>query len=148
MKVFFDTNIWLSAALHAGVCAQLLIDCADAHDILTSALVGEEAHAVLARKFPAQADAAAMFDVAWHEATPVPDVAEPADDNDARLVTAAAQAGAQLFVTGDRRVLGWAAHGEMLIVPPREAWIRLFKPDLLEREQLRQAPRPQTGEST
>jgi len=31
-----------------------------------------------------------------------------------------------VFVTGDRRVWGWGAQGEMLILSPRDAWTRLF----------------------
>lgn len=58
------------------------------------------------------------------------DASEPANDNDRRLVTAAAAAGADLFVTGDKRVLGWKAlqraGGMMQIVSPREAWGILF----------------------
>jgi predicted nucleic acid-binding protein len=56
----------------------------------------------------------------------VADVAEPADDNDARLVSAALAAGANVFVTGDRRVLGWGAHRAMQILSPRDAWMLLF----------------------
>jgi len=56
----------------------------------------------------------------------VVDVAEPADDNDARLVKAALAAGADVFVTGDRRVLGWGAQGAMRILSTRDAWMLLF----------------------
>jgi predicted nucleic acid-binding protein len=52
------------------------------------------------------------------------------DDNDRRLIAAAAAAAADLFVTGDKRVLGWRAvkraHGVMQIVSPRTAWAVLF----------------------
>lgn len=58
------------------------------------------------------------------------DVPEPPDDNDQRLVNAAASAGMDYFVTGDKRVLGWQAvkrkQGMMKIVTPREAWLALF----------------------
>ncbi len=36
----------------------------------------------------------------------------------------------ELFVTGDKRVLEWAASGSMRIVSPRQAWIILFEPQL------------------
>lgn len=58
------------------------------------------------------------------------DVAEPADDNDARLVAAAVTTGADIFVTGNKRVLGWKQSGTLRIVTPREAWIILFAPHL------------------
>ena len=71
-----------------------------------------------------------MFDAAWQAAFLFADVAEPATDNDRRLVKAAAAADADLFVTGDKRVLGWQSvkrtQGMMKIVAPRAAWGILF----------------------
>ena len=45
-------------------------------------------------------------------------------------VVAALAGNAELFVTGDRRVLEWSASGPMRIVSPRNAWIILFEPHL------------------
>lgn len=126
MKVFFDTNVLLSATTFPGLCEELLVQCAKSETVLTSALVRAEAHAVLLRKFPHMPDASSIFDTAWKEAERIDDVPDPAADNDARLVAAAAAAGADLFVTGDRRVLDWGAKGAMRIVSPREAWVMLF----------------------
>ena len=67
-----------------------------------------------------------MFDAIWSEAACVADVAKPKDDNDARLVSAARAAGADVFVTGDRRVLGWGAQGAMQVLSSRDAWTSLF----------------------
>lgn len=126
MRVFLDTNVWLSAVVFPGLCAELLLEIdARGHRLLTSALVREEVHAVMQRKFPRHAAAVERFDALWADATRVPDVAEPADDADARLVTAAEAAGADLFVTGDQRVLGWDPCGTMGILSPRRAWERL-----------------------
>ena len=126
MKVFLDTNVWLSATVFAGLCAEILTEATRRSRVLTTRLVQTEAHEVLSRKFPHLPQALALFDVVWSEAVCVPDVDEPADDNDARLVRAAQAAGAAVFVTGDRRVLGWGVRGEMLILSPRDAWTRLF----------------------
>jgi predicted nucleic acid-binding protein len=68
----------------------------------------------------------ALFDAIWAEATCVPDLDEPADDNDLRLVRAASLAGAEVFVTGDKRVLTWGNEGLMKILSPRDAWMQLF----------------------
>lgn len=127
MKIFFDTNVLLSATTFPGLCDELLVQCMNCHTVLTSALVRAEGHAVLARKFPRMTEAPTVFDTAWNEATLIDDVASPADDNDARLVAAALAAGADLFVTGDRRVLDWGTAGTMRIVAPREAWVILFQ---------------------
>jgi hypothetical protein len=94
--------------------------------LLTTALIREEALAVMADKFAQRTDAPPLFDAIWCEGQLVADCAAPADDNDVRLVTAAATAGADLFVTGDKRVLGWRERDALCIVTPREAWIILF----------------------
>lgn len=126
-KVFFDTNVWLSAAVYPGLCAELLLALdAAGHRMLTSELVRTEAREVLQRKFTRHAAALERFDSLWACAAGVPDAAEPADDADARLVAAARAAGADLFVTGDQRVLGWdLPEDAMRIATPRAAWAML-----------------------
>lgn len=121
MKVFLDTNVWLSAIVFPGLCAELLTVLDDSsHTLLTSELVKAEVLEVLQRKFPRHEEAQALFVHVWqNHAFAIADVAEPADDADARLVKAAALAGTDLFATGDQRVLGWAAQGTMQIVSPR-----------------------------
>jgi predicted nucleic acid-binding protein len=77
---------------------------------------------VLARKFRRHTAAMDRFDSLWACAEVVPDVAEPAHDADARLVASARSAGAELFVTGDQRVLGWDTSAGMRLLSPRQAW--------------------------
>jgi predicted nucleic acid-binding protein len=126
MKVFFDTNVWLSAVVFSGLCEELVLRCADSNCLFSSALVRIEAHEVLVRKFSKLASACDLFDASWQAAQLIADVDEPKDDNDRRLVTAAASAGMQWFVTGDKRVLSWqtieSEHGTLTIVSPRQAW--------------------------
>lgn len=130
MRVFLDTNVWLSAIVFPGLCAELLLALdAAGHTVVTSALVRRETHAVLERKFARHAAAIERFDALWACAACVPDVDEPADDADARLVAAAQAAGVRVFVTGDLRVLGWDPRGDMRIVTPRQAWALLVAPD-------------------
>ena len=126
MKVFLDTNVWLSATVFAGLCEAILVECHQRAWLLTTALVQAEAHEVLVRKFPQLPHSQALFDAIWAEATCVPDLDEPADDNDLRLVRAASLAGAEVFVTGDKRVLTWGNQGLMKILSPRDAWMQLF----------------------
>lgn len=126
MRVFLDTNVWLSATVFAGLCEAILTESAQRGWLVTTRLVQQEAHEVLGRKFVHLPQALALFDAIWSEAACVPDVAEPADDNDARLVRAACDAGSAVFVTGDRRVLGWGEQAGMQILSPREAWLQLF----------------------
>lgn len=126
MRVFLDTHVWLSATIFSGLCEELVIQCADRGWLLSSALIRSEAHEVLQRKFPHAPNACALFDASWRSAELIADMATPVDDNDRRLVIAAANAGADLFVTGDKRVLGWKplphTSGHLRMVSPRDAW--------------------------
>ena len=126
MKVFLDTNVWLSATVFAGLCEAILIECHQRDWLLTTPLVQSEAHEVLKRKFPHLPQSLALFDAIWSEATCVQDLDEPSDDNDVRLVRAASLAGAEVFVTGDKRVLTWCREANMQILSPRDAWMQLF----------------------
>jgi len=130
MRVFLDTNVWLSATVFSGLCEELLLQCAERGWLHSSQLVQQEAHEVLLRKFPQNPNACDLFDAAWQAAQLIEDRAEPANDNDARLVDAATAANIQLFVTGDKRVLGWqsrqGAVDVMRIASPRQAWDLLF----------------------
>ena len=39
MKVFFDTNVWLSATVFSGLCEELVLQCADRGWLHNSALM-------------------------------------------------------------------------------------------------------------
>ncbi len=112
--------------MFAGLCEAILIECHQRDWLLTTKLVQSEAHEVLNRKFPHLPQSLALFDAIWSEATCVQDLDEPADDNDVRLVKAASLAGAEVFITGDKRVLTWGREGNTQILSPREAWMQLF----------------------
>jgi predicted nucleic acid-binding protein len=139
MKVFLDTNVWLSATVFAGLCEDIVVQCADRGWLVSSHLVRVEAHEVIGRKFPYQTEAVKLFDAVWQSAILIDDVAEPADDNDERLIRSVLRAKTDYFVTGDKRVLSWMqkppkrlALEQLRIVSPRDAWGELFgaKPDL------------------
>lgn len=87
MKVFLDTNVWLSATVFAGLCAEILTESA-------------QRNGLLGRKFSHLPPSQALFDGIWSEAACVSDVDEPTDDNDVRLVRAA-QADMQILSPRD-----------------------------------------------
>lgn len=127
MRVFLDTNVWLSAIVFSGLCSELLASlCESEHGLLTSQLIRAGTHDVLKRKFARHERAAESFDLLWGQAECIEDVPEPVSDADAQLVRAANDAHATLFVTGDQRVLGWEKQGSVRIVSPRDAWRLLF----------------------
>ena len=133
MKVFLDTNMWLSATVFAGLCEDILVQCADRGWLVSSHLVRTEAHDLLKGKFPRRTDAIKLFDAVWLSAKLIDDVAAPTSDNDARLIRAAVLAKCDYFVTGDKRVLSWMQKPpkflpleKLRIVSPRDAWGELF----------------------
>ena len=133
MKVFLDTNVWLSATVFAGLCEDIVVQCADHGWLVSSQLVRAEAHDVLKRKFPRRTDAIKLFDAVWLSAKLIDDVAAPTSDNDARLIRAAVLSRCDYFVTGDKRVLSWMqkspksiALQQLCIPSPRDAWSKLF----------------------
>lgn len=130
MKVFLDTNVWVSSIASPGLCDDLLKQLFSRHEVLGSDLVWRELEAVLAGKLGFSPQEIRAARAVYSDATQLADVLEPRKDNDARLVTAAAAGGADLFATGDKRVIEWSTSGSMRIVSPRDAWIILFEPQL------------------
>lgn len=126
MIVFPDTNVWLAAVIFPGLCAELIFECGDRDWLISCPLVRIEAHEVIERKFARVPNALKLFDDVWRSARRVADVMEPADDNNRRLLNAAQAAGASLFITGDKRVLGWGEVDRTRIISPRDAWQHLF----------------------
>ena len=129
MKVFFDTNIWVSAFAAAGLCENLVSECLREHSVLSSPLVGEELFRALDNKLeldkPELKEARELFGFA----SLIKDASSSQGENDARLLIAAAGAGAGLFVSGDKAVLNRGSVGTMRIVSPRDAWLILFGPE-------------------
>jgi putative PIN family toxin of toxin-antitoxin system len=130
MKVFLDTNVWLSATIFSGLCEELVLQCAERGGLYSSLLIQLEAHEVLKRKFPETLNACDLFDASFQAAQLIADCDEPPDDNDRRLVAAAVASEMDFFVTGDKRVLSWAGKqdvcGNLKIVSPRQAWTALL----------------------
>ena len=126
MKVFFDTNVWVSAFIGSSLCGDLIADALHGHEVLTSPLVGEEIVDVLERKTGLSREERRQALNLHGFAESIPDAPVTAGDNDARLLEVARAFGADLFVTGDKAVLERQSLERMRIVSPREAWAILF----------------------
>jgi predicted nucleic acid-binding protein len=126
MRVFFDTNVWFSGIASNGLCQALLERSLTTHTVLSSALVWDELTAVLVRKLRYNEEELAEAERLFGAACRLTESTRETNDNDVRLVATAEQGDAQLFVTGDTRVLGWDAPNGMRIVKPREAWLMLY----------------------
>ena len=111
--------------------------CAERVGLHSSLLIQLEAHEVLKRKFPKTPNACDLFGASFQAAQLIVDCAEPVDDNDRRLVAAVTAADMDMFVTGDKRVLGWALEED---TSGNLKLCRLDKPELCCLEGLRGLP--------
>jgi predicted nucleic acid-binding protein len=128
LKVFFDTNVWVSAFAAAGLCENLVSECLREHSVLSSPLVGEELFRTLDNKLKLDKPELKEIQELFRFASLIKDASASQGDTDARLLIAAAAAGADLFVSGDKAVLKRQSVGAMRIVSPRDAWLILFGP--------------------
>jgi uncharacterized protein len=130
-RVFLDTNVWFSALATNGICEALLRELEQYHEVLSSELIWSELASVLTRKLKFTSDELARTRELFDGVTLVPNAPTPTDDNDRRLVNTALAAQAEIFVTGDARILTWAsAHAQIKILSPRDAYIEVFAPHL------------------
>ena len=129
MRVFFDTNVLVSAFLARGLCADLLRLVLTEHTLVTSEVVLAELRDVLSRKGrlpPQQIDAIETF-LREQPVAPRPTQTLElglVDADDEWVVASAVLAEAELFVTGDQGVLA-CTNPPLPLVNPRGCWERL-----------------------
>jgi putative PIN family toxin of toxin-antitoxin system len=131
VKVFVDTNVWLSGRFWPGLCAELL-DTLIMLDmtILLDARVLEEFRRIARDKLKVDDSALQQAELFFHRyAVTLPAAEAPApgipDPDDAWIIAAALAAGADWFVTGDKALLALDAIASLPILHPREAYRRL-----------------------
>lgn len=131
MRVFIDTNVWLSGILGRGVCADLLAALIRTRvELLICAEVRVEFTRVARAKFQANEEQVALaeefFARACQEVAGAADpVAGAPDEADATILAAALAAHADWFVTGDKPLQDLGSIGAMQILSPRTAFLRL-----------------------
>jgi putative PIN family toxin of toxin-antitoxin system len=124
VRVFLDTNVLISAFVSRGLCADLLKLVLERHELLVSDLVMQELSGVLIDKLQAPKALADRALSVLREAEVVPNPMHPggelgldADDN--AIVRSAADARADVFVTGDRAILAAAGRMPVPVLSPR-----------------------------
>lgn len=133
MRVFLDTNVLASAAATRGLCADVLREVLTSHELLTSAQVLNELQRVFRSKFGIPQDLIADFisllsqDIVLAKPGAVPTV-EIKDESDLPILSAAISAKADVFVTGDKEILGTRQAEKMAILSPRELWGETYGP--------------------
>ena len=129
MRVFFDTNVLVSAFLARGLCADLLRLVLTEHTLVTSEVVLDELRDVLSRKGrlpPAQIEAIETF-LRDQPIAPRPVQTLQlglVDGDDEWVVASAVLIEADLFVTGDQGVLACTTP-PLPLLNPRGCWEHL-----------------------
>ena len=128
MKIFFDTNVLISAFTTRGLCAEIVEGVIARHHLLVGELVLDEFEYVLTDKF--------AFDQELLQVTidylrtftivPVPkdySAIDELDENDTLILQSAISASADLFVTGDSDFLRLQKKThDIKILSPRDLW--------------------------
>jgi len=129
VRVFFDTNVLVSAFLARGLCADLLRLVLTEHTLVTSEVVLAELRGVLSRKgrLPAQQIEAIGAFLREHPVVPSPVQTLElglVDGDDEWVLASAVLAKADLFVTGDQGVLA-CSKPPLPLLNPRRCWEQL-----------------------
>jgi len=130
VKVFLDTNVLASSIATRGLCSELLEIVIHDHELQTCQPVLLELERILARKFGLPAAVVSGFlgllktEARLIASRKIPPI--PIKDADDVAILACALAGeADVFVTGDKELLGLRRIEKLVIVSPRELWLQL-----------------------
>lgn len=126
VRVFFDTNVLVSAFLARGLCADLLRLVLSEHTLVSSEVVLAELEAVLSRKGKLPAAQIAAITAFLRDQPIAPRPAHTlqlglVDADDEWIVASALLAEAEVLVTGDQGVLACRA-APLPLLTPRGCW--------------------------
>lgn len=130
MKVYFDTNVLVSAFTARGLCADLMRVVLAEHELVIGEVNLRELDRVLVEKFRAPKSVAASVEsqLRDHTVIPMPDAPSSIpvrDPDDAWVLSSVLASGAGMFVTGDQDLLEIAASVPVPVLTPRLAWEQL-----------------------
>ncbi len=127
MKVFFDTNVLISAFTTRGLSADLFRLVVAEHELLTGEVNLTELRRVLRERFKVPPAEIALVEDQLRAHTIVARPAAPSDlplrdADDAWVLASALAGGAELLVTGDKDLLSVAEQAPLPTVDPRGCW--------------------------
>ncbi len=130
MRVFFDTNVLVSAFTTRGLSADLTRLVIAQHELLTGEVNLSEFRRVLRDRFrvPPSEISALERQLREHTVVARPAAAsgiEVRDPDDAWVLASAIAGGADILVTGDKDLLTIAAAAPLPVLDPRACWERL-----------------------
>jgi uncharacterized protein len=126
LRVFFDTNVLVSAFATRGLCADLFEVVLLEHELILGDNVLRELSKALRQKIKLpQEDCGAIVAFISDQAVQIADRSQPiaaAVDDDAVVLGEAIGGHAHVFVTGDARLLALGHLEELRIISPRAFW--------------------------
>lgn len=127
MKVFLDTNVLAAGFATRGLCSDIIRTVLESHEFVSSLEILAELKRVLLKKFRIPAKKAEGILELVHSSSlisaPDRDATYPiVDSDDIPHLSAAEQAGCNVFVTGDKELWTLSPLGTMRIISPREFW--------------------------
>ncbi len=136
MRLFLDSNVWVSAFATKGLCRELVELALGLHSrenivLIAGRHVAEEVARILHEKFKLSGEpiSAALEVLALCESTPDEADWHPQGDfpdaGDIAIIAAALAVKADLFVTGDKALVALGAVENLPILDPRTAYLRL-----------------------
>ncbi len=130
MKVFLDTNVLVSAVATRGLCADVLREVLRHHHLIISPELLTELENVFRKTLGLPQNMIFEFievikqDSQLSTPSPLLNV-KIRDKDDLLMLSSALNGGADLFITGDKELLGLQSIRNMGIVSPRMFWERL-----------------------
>jgi putative PIN family toxin of toxin-antitoxin system len=133
LKVFLDTNVLIAAFAARGLCADVWRLAATDHELLIGAPVLVEMRRILETKLRMPAAARNEVLAVMRRFTQAPAARAPLalginDPDDEWVVACAIAARAEIFVTGDKALLGLQRVQNMPVISPREFWTQMTAP--------------------
>jgi putative PIN family toxin of toxin-antitoxin system len=130
VKVFFDTNVLVSAFTTRGLSADLIRLVIAQHELLTGEVNLTEFRRVLRDRFRVPPADISALERQLREHTVVAKPAAPSplrirDPDDAWVLASAIAGGADILVTGDKDLLSIARQAPLPVLDPRGCWDRL-----------------------
>ena len=130
MKVFLDTNVLIAAFAARGLCADVFRLAVTDHELLVGEPVLVEMRRILETKLrmpaPARSEVLRVLSrFARAPAAKAPIALGINDSDDEWVVACAVAASAEVFVTGDKALLGLQRVQNMPIISVREFWTQL-----------------------
>ena len=127
MRVFFDTNVLISAYTARGLSADLFRLVLTEHELLTGEVNIREFKRVLRQRFriPTSEVAQVERELREHTIVPKPDEIldlQIRDDDDTWVLASAVLGQADALVTGDKDLLDVAESAPLPILSPRDCW--------------------------